>query len=288
VGGGGHTSAILERLGEDGRLLGIDRDPEALEAARRRLGEEPRATLVHGDYRDLTAIMKAAGFGLIDGLLADLGVSTMQLDGPGRGFSFRRDEPLDMRMDRSGGRTTASEWLACQDEASLERVLREWGEEHRFGRRIARALMQRQREEGMFRTTGELAATVRKAIPGGGKRRIDPATKTFQAIRIAVNDELRNLGRFVEDAVNALETGGRLVVISFHSLEDREIKHALRRLEGECTCPRGLPICACEPLHEVAVLTRRAVRPGEAEVAANPRSRSARLRAAERLERKAA
>ena len=283
LGGGGHAATLLERVGPEGRLLGIDRDAETLEETRRQLGEDPRLLTAHGDYRDLPSLMEAAGMDRVDGLLADLGISSLQLEGAGRGFSFSRDEPLDMRMDRSQGRT-ASEWLVAQDEASLVKVLREFGEERRFARRIARALLRRQRDEGPFRTTGALAAVVRSAVTVRGPQRIDPATRTFQAIRIAVNEELLGLDRFVEDAVNALRIGGRLVIISFHSLEDRQVKHALRELEGRCICPPDLPVCGCEPVEKIRLLTRRPRRPGPEEVEGNPRSRSARLRAAERLD----
>ncbi|MGD8375754.1 MAG: 16S rRNA (cytosine(1402)-N(4))-methyltransferase RsmH [Acidobacteriota bacterium] len=286
LGAGGHAAAILEAIGPTGRLIGIDRDPVALEEGRRRLGVDPRISRVHGDYRDLPRILAEQGVGPLDGVLADLGISSMQLDAPGRGFSFSRDEALDMRMDRTSG-ITAADWLAGQDEPSLRRVLREFGEEPRAGR-IARALVRRRDRIGALRTTGELAETVRAAIPARRPTRIDPATRTFQAIRIAVNDELRDLEQFVEDAVDALRPGGRLAVISFHSLEDRPVKRALRRLAGECRCPPDLPACACGRVEKIRPLTRRPLRPSEEEVARNPRARSARLRGAERLPEEAA
>ncbi len=282
LGGGGHAAAILQQLGADGRLIGIDRDAEALEVARRNLKDDRRVLQVHGDHRDLPVHLQSLGIEQVDGLLADLGISTLQLDGAGRGFAFRRDEPLDMRMDRSRG-VTAAEWLASQDTSSLEQAIRAWGEEKRYARRIARKLTQRQEERGPFETTGQLADAVRSALPTGRPRGIDPATRTFQAIRIAVNDELRGLEQFIEDATEALRPGGRLVVISFHSLEDRPVKRTLRRLEGECVCPPDLPVCGCHPIRHVRLLSRGAKKASQEERATNPRARSARLRAAERL-----
>ena len=281
-GGGGHAAAILERLGPAGRVLGIDRDAEALAAGAARIQGDSRLSLFHRDYRDLLAILAGAGCEHPDGVVADLGVSTMQLLGPGRGFSFRRDEPLDMRMDRSTG-PTAAEWLAGQDERSLARTLREFGEEGPFAGRIARNVMRRL-EEGRMRTTGDLAAAAQEAIPVRARGRIDPATKTFQAIRIVVNDELSGLERFVEEAALALRPGGRLVILTFHSLEDRAVKQTLRALATGCICPPALPTCGCGRQPRVRLPLRRAVRPSAEEVAANPRARSARLRVAERLE----
>ena len=280
VGGGGHTAALLERIGPEGTVVGIDRDAETLEAARARL-DDPRLCTFHRDYRELSTVLAEAGIAAVDGVLADLGISTLQLEGKERGFSFSRDEVLDMRMDRSRG-VTAAEWLETQDEASLRHALRTLGEE-RFASRIARALLRRRDLVGPIRTTGALAETVRDAVPRRGPQRIDPATRTFQAIRIAVNDELTDLDRFVQDAVDALRPGGRLVVISFHSLEDRQVKRTLRKLAGECTCPPGMPVCGCGRIEIISLLTRRARRPADDEISSNPRSRSARLRGAERL-----
>lgn len=280
LGAGGHAAAILEAIGPTGRLIGIDRDPVALEEGRRRLGVDPRISRVHGDYRDLPRILAEQGVGPLDGVLADLGISSMQLDAPGRGFSFSRDEALDMRMDRTSG-ITAADWLAGQDEPSLRRVLREFGEEPRAGR-IARALVRRRDRIGALRTTGELAETVRAAIPARRPTRIDPATRTFQAIRIAVNDELRDLEQFVEDAVDALRPGGRLAVISFHSLEDRIVKRFMRRASHGEPLPTELPVraqaLAARPLRIIG----KPVRPSAVEVGMNPRARSAIMRAAER------
>jgi 16S rRNA (cytosine1402-N4)-methyltransferase len=281
-GGGGHAGAILERLGPAGRIVGIDRDADALAAGAARFQGDSRLSLFHRDFRELQAILASAGCEHPDGVVADLGVSTMQLLGPGRGFSFRRDEPLDMRMDRSRGATAAT-WLADQDERSLARTLREFGEEGPFAGRIARNVIRRL-EEGRMRTTGDLAAAAQEAIPVRARGRIDPATKTFQAIRIAVNDELTGLEQFVEEAALALRPGGRLVILTFHSLEDRAVKRTLRTLATGCICPPALPTCGCGRQPRVRLPLRRAVRPTAEELAANPRSRSARLRVAERLE----
>jgi 16S rRNA (cytosine1402-N4)-methyltransferase len=266
VGLGGHTRALVQ--GGAARVIGFDRDPAALEHARTALGEYgDRIELVHSDYRRLASELDARGIAAVDGVLADLGVSSMQLDAPGRGFSFRRDDPLDMRMDTSSG-ATAAESIRSVDERTLADVIYEFGEE-RHARRIARAIVDA-RGRGAIETTGQLADVVRRAIPRKGYSRIDPATRTFQAIRIWVNGELEGLETFLADAATRLAPGGRMAVISFHSLEDRIVKHTLRALQaaGEI----GL-----------TVRTKRPVVPSEAEVERNARARSAKLRAAERI-----
>jgi 16S rRNA (cytosine1402-N4)-methyltransferase len=263
VGLAGHARMLLD--GGATRLIGIDRDPDALAIAREALGGYgDRVTLVHADYRDLAAVLSAQGVAAVAGLLADLGVSSMQLDAEGRGFSFRRDEPLDMRMDTSSGQT-AAEVLAEVDERTLADVIYEFGEE-RHARRVARSILAA-RTSAPIESTGRLADIVRRAIPRKGFSRIDPATRTFQAIRIWVNRELEGLDTFVRDAAGRLNTDGRLAVISFHSLEDRIVKHTLRALQAE----GGLTI-----------RTRRPIVAGDAEIERNPRARSAKLRAAER------
>jgi 16S rRNA (cytosine1402-N4)-methyltransferase len=265
VGLGGHARALLE-AGAD-RVVGLDRDQEALAHAAAAL--EPwrdRVDLVHADYRDLALVLDARGLARIDGVLADLGVSSLQLDRPERGFSFRHDGPLDMRMDPSQG-PTAADLLREATERDVADAIFRYGEE-RHSRRIARAVA-RAREAAPIRTTVQLAEIIHRAVPRG-RLRIDPATRTFQALRIWVNRELEGLDRFITDALARLQTGARLVVISFHSLEDRIVKHTLRALE------RGGELA-------IRVLTRRPIGPDEAEVAVNPRARSARLRAAERL-----
>lgn len=265
VGLGGHTRALLDR-GAD-RVIGLDRDPRALALASTALaGYGSRVRLVHADYRDLDAVLDREQITEVRGALADLGVSSMQFDEPGRGFSFRRDEPLDMRMDQSQGPTVA-ERLATVDETELADVIFQFGEERR-SRRVARAIVTA-RAKAPITTTGELAAIVRRAVAAKGWQRIDPATRTFQALRIWVNQELERLDQFLHRAVARLTLGGRLAVISFHSLEDRIVKHTLRALERT------------EAI--VHVLTGRPVNASEAEVAANARARSAHLRAAERV-----
>ena len=265
LGLGGHSQALLE--GGASRVIAIDRDTEAIAMARERLvAYGDRVEIAHADYRDLGAVLDARGLGAVDGVLADLGVSSMQLDAVERGFSFRGDAPLDMRMDRSQG-PTAADRLRDVSEGELADVIYQYGEE-RHSRRIARALV-RARDERPVATTGELAAIVRRSVPHRGYQRIDPATRTFQALRIWVNGELEGLEQFVRDAVLRLRAGARLVVIAFHSLEDRIVKHTLRALDREAGTVR--------------VLTARPEIAGEDEIARNPRARSAKLRAAERV-----
>jgi 16S rRNA (cytosine1402-N4)-methyltransferase len=264
VGLGGHARALLAAGGS--RLIGLDRDPAALAIAGGSLEEYgDRVALVHSDYRDIERVLDGRGIAQVDGILADLGVSSMQLDADGRGFSFRRDEPLDMRMDTTAG-PTAADALRSVDETALADLIYEFGEE-RHSRRIARAIV-RARGERAIESTGQLADIVRRAIPRKGYSRIDPATRTFQAIRIWVNRELDGLDGFLAAASRRLVIGGRLVVITFHSLEDRIVKHTLRAIQAEGR------------LH---VRTKRPVAPSEVEVERNPRARSAKLRAAERV-----
>lgn len=266
VGLGGHASALLEAGAT--RLIGIDRDREALALARERLQPwSDRLELVHADYRELPQVLDSRGVLGADGILADLGVSSLQFDGEGRGFSFQRDEPLDMRMDRSTG-STAADVIAELAEEDLANVIYRFGEE-RYSRRIARAIVEARRE-GPIATTGQLAAIVKRAVPRKGYSPIHPATRTFQALRIEVNGELAGLDRFVEGACARLAPGGRLVVIAFHSLEDRVIKHTLRAL-------------AADEQRSLKLMARKAAQPTEAEVSANPRARSAKLRAIERV-----
>jgi 16S rRNA (cytosine1402-N4)-methyltransferase len=264
VGLGGHTLALLER-GAD-QVIGLDRDPDALRLAAETLAAfAPRVELVHADFRDLDRVLDERGIGGVAGALADLGVSSLQLDSEGRGFSFRRDEPLDMRMDRTAG-PTAAELLLSVDEKELADVIFQFGEE-RFSRRIARAIVTA-RLTAPVETTGQLAGIVRRAVPGRGHQRIDPATRTFQALRIWVNRELDGIDRFLESASRRLLAGARLAVISFHSLEDRIVKHVFRALDrGEAT---------------LKILTKRPIVPGDEELARNPRARSAKLRVIER------
>ena len=263
VGLGGHARALVDAGAS--RLIGLDRDPAAVAAARDALsGFGDRVEVVHADYRRVAAVLDERGVAKVDGVLADLGVSSMQLDAPGRGFSFRQDDPLDMRMDTTAG-PTAAEALRDVDERTLADVIYEFGEE-RHSRRVARAIVAA-RERGSIETTGQLAEIVRRAISRKGYTRIDPATRTFQAIRIWVNRELEGLDSFLGAAARRLADGGRMAVITFHSLEDRIVKHTLRALAAEHA---GLRI-----------RTKRPLVPSEAEIGRNPRARSAKLRAVE-------
>jgi 16S rRNA (cytosine1402-N4)-methyltransferase len=264
VGLGGHARALLEAGAT--RVIGLDRDVDALARARDTLAPwAERVELVHADYRSLDQVLDARRIDRVDGTLADLGLSSLQLEEPGRGFSFQRDEPLDMRMDRTTGET-AADLVARSSERELADAVFRYGEE-RFSRRIARAIVAA-RQERPIETTGRLATIVRGAIPRRGPARIDPATRTFQALRIWVNRELDDLDRFVEAAVRRLREAARLVVIAFHSLEDRIVKHTLRALQDRDG--------------RVQVLTKKPVVPGDSEIERNPRARSAKLRAAER------
>ncbi len=284
VGLGGHAEALLER-NPDVRLVAIDRDPEALERSRQRLGRfGDRVTFVRGRHESLIDILKQLDIATVSGLLADLGVSSMQLDDAARGFSFRFEGPLDMRMAGTGdeGRS-AADLVNRTGEYELARIIRDYGEEP-MARRIARAIVAARDEEPITTTTRltEVIRSVKKSRP----QDIDPSTLTFQALRIATNEELIGLDRFVDDAVSVLETGARLAVISFHSLEDRIVKRAFRRLEGECTCPPNMPVCGCGAKALVRILTGRPVTASDEELQRNPRSRSAKVRVAERIESK--
>jgi 16S rRNA (cytosine1402-N4)-methyltransferase len=275
VGLGGHAEALLERSPR-ARLIGIDRDPAAIRHAGERLGRfGSRVTLVRGRHEMLIDILKQSQIDTISGLLADLGVSSMQLDDAARGFSFRHDAPLDMRMGPDS--RTAAELVNSLDEGELADILREYGEEPQ-ARRIARAIVAAR----PIATTTQLAEVIR-GVKRSKPRDIDPATLTFQALRIAANEELVGLDRFIDDTVSVLERGARVAVIAFHSLEDRIVKRAFKRLEGECICPPGLPVCACGAKEIVKVLTSRPVTATEDEVNRNPRSRSAKLRVAEKI-----
>jgi 16S rRNA (cytosine1402-N4)-methyltransferase len=262
---GGHSALLLDH-GAD-RLLGLDRDADALRIAGERLSSYgDRVELVHSDYRQLGQVLEARSISGVDGVLADLGVSSMQLDADGRGFTFRRDEPLDMRMDRSQGPTLADLLVDVQEE-DLANVIFQFGEE-RHSRRIARAIVRRRGSERL-ESTGQLADLVRRAVPTRGYQRIDPATRTFQALRIWVNRELEGLDAFLTDTSHRLLAGARFAVITFHSLEDRIVKHTFRAIAAAGDAWQ--------------VLTRKPVTAGDEEVARNPRARSAKLRAIERL-----
>ncbi|MEA3339216.1 MAG: 16S rRNA (cytosine(1402)-N(4))-methyltransferase RsmH [Chloroflexota bacterium] len=277
VGGGGHTAGILTASSPDGRLLGLDRDLAALEVARARLASfSERVMLVHSSFICLEEIARARNFIPVDGVLLDLGLSSLQLADPARGFAFMKDGPLDMRFDPQSAGPTAAKLVNELPAEDLARLLYRYGEEKR-SRRIVKAIMAAR----PLRTTGELAAVIERAVRRRGH--IHPATRTFQALRIAVNDELGALEAVLPQAVEILAPGGRLVVISFHSLEDRLVKRFMRRESRDCVCPPELPICTCDHRAALRLITRKPARPTADELAANPRSRSARLRVAERL-----
>ena len=281
LGLGGHSEAILESSNET-RVIGLDRDPEALSFAVQRLAKfGNRFQALHADYRNIKRELNNLGESDAAGILVDLGVSSLQFDSPQRGFSFRFDAPLDMRMDPSSEENTATDLLAQLPEAEIARILFEYGEE-RQSRKIARWIVEKREQGERITSTKELADLVARAV-GSKKSKLHPATRTFQALRIAVNHELEGLSNFVENSIDLLQVGGRFVSISFHSLEDRIIKQELRRLSGQCQCPPRLPLCSCGARKEVQVLTRRPVTPSEEEVQENPRARSAKLRAAEKI-----
>jgi 16S rRNA (cytosine1402-N4)-methyltransferase len=278
LGAGGHTRLIAERVSPGGRVLAIDRDADAIEAARTAFGGAEAPVLVHGDFGDVAHMAGQAGFAEVDAVLFDLGVSSMQLDAPDRGFSFRHDGPLDMRMDRSNP-VSAARIVNELPERELGALIRRLGEE-RWAARIASFIAARR----PLRTTRELAAAVEAAIPRAAwPPGIHPATRTFQAIRMQVNDELGSLDRGLEGALEVLRGGGRMAVISFHSLEDGAVKTFFRDESRDCRCPPQQPVCTCGHRARLRPVTRKPVRAQEAEVEANPRSRSARLRAAEKL-----
>ncbi len=281
LGRGGHSARIAERL-TSGRLFCIDRDQAALDAAGELLKPwQDRITLLHGNFADLDALLEAAGVQEADGMLFDLGVSSPQLDDKGRGFSYMQDAPLDMRMDRGESltaRTVVNEW--SQEE--LRRILYQYGEE-RYAPAIAARIV-RAREEKPIETTGELVELIRAALPPRALReKQHPAKRTFQAIRIAVNDELTAVERVIRQAVPRLRTGGRLCVITFHSLEDRIVKTGFAELVRGCTCPPDFPVCVCGKKPSLKLINRKPILPSEEELTQNPRARSAKLRIAEKL-----
>ena len=281
VGLGGHSEAILQASSET-RVLGIDRDPAALALAKQRLESfGKRFRVIHANFHDIAQVLQAANEAEPVGILADLGVSSFQLDSAERGFSFRFDAPLDMRMDPTVG-STAADLLAELSAEEIARIIFEFGEEH-HSRRIARRIVERREQGNPVASTKELADLVVQAVRARKWKQVHPATRTFQALRIAVNKELDGLAQYVETSIDLLAPGGQFVVISFHSLEDRIIKQELRRLSGYCQCPPRLPICSCGAREVVKILTRRPITPGPAELEENPRARSSKLRACRKL-----
>ncbi|MBQ6293019.1 MAG: 16S rRNA (cytosine(1402)-N(4))-methyltransferase RsmH [Lachnospiraceae bacterium] len=285
VGGAGHASHILERLSQEGLLIGIDRDSDALAAAKLQLektreampeGERPDFRLVKSNYGELPEVLHELELSSADGILLDLGVSSFQLDSAERGFSYMKDAPLDMRMDRDESRT-AADLLNESSEAELARILRDYGEE-RFAGLIAKRIVLA-RQSGPLKTTGELVRIIEQSIPAkyrntGGH----PAKRTFQAVRIALNHELTTLEECLPGIIGALAPGGRLAVITFHSLEDRIVKNAFRTAENPCICPKDFPVCVCGRVSRGKVVTRKPILPSEEEMSRNPRSASAKLR----------
>ena len=283
LGAGGVTEALLERVLPGGRVLAIDRDPAAVQRGRERFAGSGRAVLVeHGDFADLAGILRRHGIDAVDAVTLDLGISSLQLDDPDRGFSFRYDGPLDMRMDPSAGGITAADIVNAWTSDELANVIAIYGEE-RFARAIAAALVRR-RSEKPLRITTDLRECVERAIPRRyWPRRIHPATRTFQALRIEVNHELESLERGLQATITSLRPGGRLGVISFHSLEDTLVKNALHVAAQNCLCPPQQPLCTCAHRASLFLHTRKAIKADAVEIATNPRARSARLRVAEKL-----
>ncbi|NLJ33987.1 MAG: 16S rRNA (cytosine(1402)-N(4))-methyltransferase RsmH [Firmicutes bacterium] len=282
LGGGGHAQAILERISPGGHLIGIDRDPAALDAARRRLAPfKDMVSIIQGNYRDLKSLLAPFKLEKIDGFVFDLGVSSHQLESPDRGFSYQQDGPLDMRMNPQEGQT-ASDLVNGLSEDALAGIIQKYGEE-RWAKRIAQFIVQARRQKPL-KTTGQLVEVIKAAIPAGARRRgPHPARRTFQALRIAVNDELNSISPSLKAAVELLTPGGRLGAISFHSLEDRIVKQTFRELARGCTCPPKLPVCVCGKQPQLQILTRRPIGPTSGELERNPRARSAKLRVGAKL-----
>jgi len=277
VGLGGHAAAILEKISPSGRLLGIDADPEAIKVSQDKLSDYGEAvTLVNDNFVNLEAICRRYHFHPVDGILFDLGVSSLQLDTAERGFSFHLDAPLNMRFDPGQG-LTASDIVNSFSEQELAKLIEKYGEEH-HSRRIARYIVQNR----PIATTVELASLVEQAL-GGKRAKIHPATRTFMALRIAVNSELQNLELALKQTINLLRPGGRLTVISYHSLEDRIVKQFMRDAASSCLCPPGTVICRCGHTPTLQLISRKVIKPTSLEIESNPRSRSAKLRIAERL-----
>lgn len=281
LGLGGHSREILKRL-KTGRLIGIDRDESAIERTSKRLAEfSDRMTLVHGNFKDVANILDGLGIDAVDGMLFDLGVSSPQLDEAERGFSYMKDAPLDMRMDNSSA-LTASDIVNTWPEYEIKRIIRDYGEE-RFAAKIAQKICE-YRSIREIKTTVELSDVIRSAMPAAALReKQHPAKRSFQAIRIAVNDELSAVDEMMKTAPDKLKAGGRLCVISFHSLEDRIVKSGIAARENGCTCPREAPVCVCGFVQTLKSVKRKPILPGEDELKNNPRSRSAKLRVAEKV-----
>ena len=282
LGGGGHSEAILAASHGTAQLYGIDRDEDSIRAAGERLNRYSGFHAIHGNFHDASGLLQSAGVEKLDGVLLDLGVSSPQLDRPERGFSYHENAPLDMRMDRSRGET-AAEFLNRADEREIMEVIRDYGEE-KWAARIARMICEH-RERKQMETTFDLVAAVDAAIPKAVRRKEDghPARRTFQAIRIYINDELAPLDQAIKSLISCLKPGGRICVITFHSLEDRIVKRCFKTLEHPCICPPKAPVCTCGRKPQVRILGGGAIAPSREETERNPRSRSAKLRVAEKI-----
>jgi 16S rRNA (cytosine1402-N4)-methyltransferase len=281
LGGGGHSGAILEKLSPNGMLIGIDQDKEALEAAGSKLNDYSNIKLVHNNFHNIAYILDDLGIDKVDGILADLGVSSYQLDNAERGFSYMQDAPLDMRMNREA-HFSAYDVVNGYSEEQLTKVIRDYGEE-KFAKRIAQFIVNRRAKKAV-ESTLELVDIIKAAIPAKARREgPHPAKRTFQAIRIEVNKELEILASTIEDGVKYLKPGGRIAIITFHSLEDRIIKNKFKQLQSPCTCPSEFPICNCGKKPVVKIITRKPLEASEEELEENPRSRSAKLRIAEKI-----
>lgn len=281
LGGGGHAFEVCRRLGDKGRLIGIDQDADAISAASERLAEfRDKVTIVRNNYENIAAVLAGLGIDRVDGIYLDLGVSSYQLDTVERGFTYREDAPLDMRMDQRNSQT-AADIVNTYSESDLYRIIRDYGED-RFAKNIAKHIV-RVRQEKTFETTGELIEVIKAAIPAkvratGGH----PAKRTFQALRIELNHELDVLNRSIDTMIELLNPGGRLSIITFHSLEDRIVKTRFRTNENPCICPPGFPVCMCGKKSKGVVITRKPIAPAEEEIEANKRAKSSKLRVFER------
>ncbi|MFR8088928.1 MAG: 16S rRNA (cytosine(1402)-N(4))-methyltransferase RsmH [Lachnospirales bacterium] len=281
LGGAGHAAEVLKRLGPDGRLIGIDQDEAAVANGQEKLGMFSNVTIVRDNFSNFAAIMETLGIQTVDGVLLDLGVSSKQLDDGERGFSYMQDAPLDMRMDRRNPRT-AAEIVNQYSQEELRKIIQDFGEE-RWSARIASFIVQ-EREKEPIRTTGDLVRIIKEAVPKGARQDgPHPAKRTFQALRIEVNQELSILEGAIREMAERLSPGGRICILTFHSLEDRIVKQTFRSLENPCTCPKDFPVCVCGKKQVLRVITRKPILPGVEEVKENPRSRSAKLRIAERV-----
>lgn len=281
TGGGGHSRLISDKLSSEGRLIAIDRDKDALDAANRNLKDvKCRVDFVHSNYTEIKSVLNNLNISKIDGALLDLGVSSFQLDNEQRGFSYMKDAPLDMRMDAEDD-FSAEDVVNVYSEKDLARIIREYGEE-KWASRIAKFIV-KERQSGRIETTGQLVEIIKSAIPAGTRREgPHPAKRTFQAIRIEVNDELKGLEDAVENFMDVLEVEGRFCVITFHSLEDRIVKNKFKDRENPCICPPEFPVCVCGRKPDIKIITKKPILPAEEEIEMNPRSRSAKLRCVEK------